>query len=94
MLLLLPFSRNLAESELYGLTIASTGTRVPAKSLVSNGVMRMGPKVDAVVIRTDSATSPLAMYVATLQDWRTRTLGASESWSIRTAPGVDQLVKR
>lgn len=48
------------------LTLASTGTRVPARVLVSSGVIMMAPSVEAVVIRTDRATSPCAMYVATL----------------------------
>ncbi len=48
------------------LTTASTGTSVPARVLVSSGVMMIAPRVDAVVIRTDRATSPCAMYVATL----------------------------
>jgi hypothetical protein len=39
---------------------------VPARTLVSSGVMTMAPRVDAVVMSTDSATSPCAMYVATL----------------------------
>ena len=47
-------------------TLASTGTSVPANVLVRRGVMTIAPKVDAVVIRTESATSPCAMYVATL----------------------------
>lgn len=34
---------------------------------MSRGVMKMAPSVEAVVIRTDSATSPCAMYVATLE---------------------------
>ena len=33
---------------------------------MSRGVMKMAPTVLAVVISTDSATSPCAMYVATL----------------------------
>ncbi len=49
-----------------GRTMASTGTRVPASIFVRSGVMKMAPSVDAVVISTDSATSPCAMYVATL----------------------------
>ena len=40
----------------------------PAKVLVNRGVMTMAPRVDAVVIRTDKATSPWAMYVATFED--------------------------
>jgi len=46
--------------------MALTGTRVPASIFVRSGVMKMAPSVDAVVISTDSATSPCAMYVATL----------------------------
>lgn len=42
---------------------ASTGTMVPRRNLHSSGVMKMAPSVVAVVIITDSATSPLAMYV-------------------------------
>ena len=68
MLLLLPFSRNLAESELYGLTIASTGTRVPAKSLVSNGVMRMAPKVD---VSSLGQTAQRPHWQCTLRHWKT-----------------------
>ena len=30
--------------------------------------MMMAPRVEAVVISTDKATSPCAMYVATLED--------------------------
>ena len=40
---------------------ASTGTSVPASTLVSSGVITIAPSVDAVVISTESATSPLAM---------------------------------
>ena len=50
-------------------TVASTGTRVPARTLVSSGVMKIAPRVEAVVISTESATSPCAMYVATLEAW-------------------------
>ena len=42
---------------------ASTGTTVPSRLLHSNGVMKMAPSVVAVVINTDKATLPLAMYV-------------------------------
>jgi hypothetical protein len=40
---------------------ASTGTRVPARVLVRRGVMTIAPSVDAVVMRTESATSPCAI---------------------------------
>ena len=46
-------------------TLASTGTIAPAKTFTSSGVITIAPTVDAVVISTDSATSPCAMYVAT-----------------------------
>ena len=52
-------------------TTASTEMRAPARVLVSRGVMIIAPRVEAVVMRTDSATSPCAMYVATLEDCRT-----------------------
>lgn len=47
------------------LTQASTGTRVPARTRVRVGVMMMAPRVEAVVMSTDNATSPWAMKVAT-----------------------------
>lgn len=50
------------------LTLASTAIMAPAKVLVNRGVMTIAPRVDAVVIRTDKATSPCAMYVATFED--------------------------
>lgn len=40
------------------LTQASTGTRVPARTRVRVGVMMMAPRVEAVVMSTDKATSP------------------------------------
>jgi len=40
---------------------ASTGTRVPAGVVVWRGVMTIAPSVDAVVMRTESATSPCAI---------------------------------
>ena len=53
---------NPLEHKSYSLhTLASTGTRVPARVLVRRGVMMMAPSVDAVVIRTERATSPCAM---------------------------------
>ena len=42
---------------------ASTGTMAPRMSLQRRGVMKMAPTVVTVVISTDRATSPLAMYV-------------------------------
>ena len=42
---------------------ASTGTTVPRTALQSRGVMKMAPIVVAVVMRTERATLPLAMYV-------------------------------
>lgn len=59
--------------------MASTGTSVPAKILVNSGVIAMAPMVDAVVMSTDSATSPLAMYVATLEDWCETKLNQEDS---------------
>ena len=50
------------------LTLASTSIMAPAKVLVKSGVMTIAPKVEAVVISTDKATSPCAMYVATFED--------------------------
>lgn len=44
----------------------STGTTVPRTSLAMSGVMKMHPMVVEVVITTESATSPLAMYVQRL----------------------------
>jgi hypothetical protein len=41
--------------------MASTGTMVPRRNLQSRGVMKMAPRVVAVVIMTERATSPLAM---------------------------------
>lgn len=42
------------------------GMMAPASTLVSRGVMTEAASVEAVVIRTDSATSPYATNVATL----------------------------
>ena len=53
-------------------TLASTGTRAPARTFTSSGVITIAPTVDAVVISTDSATSPWAMYVATFDAWHNR----------------------
>ena len=46
---------------------ASTGTTAPKRDLQINGVMKMAPIVVAVVINTDKATFPLAMYVQRLE---------------------------
>ena len=46
----------------------------PAKVLVNRGVMTIAPRVDAVVISTDKATSPCAMYVATFEDCKQETV--------------------
>ena len=51
-------------------TTASTEMSAPARVLVSRGVITIAPRVEAVVMRTDNATSPCAMYVATLEDCR------------------------
>ena len=40
---------------------ASTGTTAPKRVLHRKGVMKMAPKVVAVVMRTERATFPLAM---------------------------------
>ena len=45
---------------------ASTGTRVPTRSCVSNGVATAAARVLTVVIMTLSATSALARNVTTL----------------------------
>ena len=45
---------------------ASTGTTAPKSPLHKSGVMKIAPRVVAVVMRTDSATLPLAMYVQRL----------------------------
>ena len=42
---------------------ASTGTIAPRRSCESSGVMKIAPSVVTVVIITESATSPRAMYV-------------------------------
>mmetsp|Transcript_48969 Transcript_48969/g.122724 ORF Transcript_48969/g.122724 Transcript_48969/m.122724 type:complete len:275 (-) Transcript_48969:570-1394(-) len=42
---------------------ASSATLVPSRALHRRGVAKMAPMVVAVVISTDSATSPRAMYV-------------------------------
>ena len=55
-----------------GCTLASTAIMAPARVLVNRGVMTIAPKVDAVVMSTDSATSPCAMYVATFEDCRVK----------------------
>ena len=46
---------------------ASTGTTAPKKALQRMGVMKMAPIVVAVVMRTDKATFPLAIYVHKLE---------------------------
>lgn len=56
------------------LTLASTAIMAPARVFVNRGVMTIAPRVDAVVIRTDKATSPWAMYVATFEDCRQKTM--------------------
>ena len=55
-----------------GCTLASTAIMAPARVLVNRGVMTIAPKVDAVVMSTDNATSPCAMYVATFEDCNKR----------------------
>lgn len=47
--------------------VASTGTMVPSTKDASSGVMNVTPTVVAVVMMTDNATSPLAMYVHKLE---------------------------
>ena len=42
--------------------MASTSTTAPSANLQIKGVMKMHPTVVAVVMSTDNATSPLAMY--------------------------------
>ena len=48
---------------------ASTGTSAPSRSFAMRGVMKMAPTVVTVVMSTESATSPLAMYVQRLDAW-------------------------
>lgn len=49
----------------------------PANVLVNSGVMTIAPRVDAVVISTDKATSPCAMYVATFEDCKHSASGST-----------------
>lgn len=53
----------------FTMPIASTDTTVPSTILAIKGVMKIVPTVVAVVIITERATSPLAMYVHKLEAW-------------------------
>ena len=46
---------------LIAIPAASTGTTVPSMDLHRTGVMKMAPRVVAVVMRTERATLPFAM---------------------------------
>lgn len=50
----------------YAIPAASTGTTAPSNPLQRSGVITIAPRVVAVVIKTDKATLPLAMYVQRL----------------------------
>lgn len=68
--------------------MALTGTNVPARILVSRGVIKIAPKVEHVVISTDRATSPLPMKVATLEACVSETRFAILA-AVRVAHDVD-----
>ena len=57
--------------------------RYKPHTLQSSGVIKMAPIVVHVVMRTESATSPLAMYVHRLEAWpplMEPTVGEREVW--------------
>jgi len=65
---------------------ASTGTTAPKSVLQIRGVMKIAPIVVAVVMMTDNATLPLAMYVHKFEAWPplilpTRTIPANNAAS-------------
>ena len=58
--------------------------RYKPHTLHSSGVIKMAPIVVQVVMRTESATSPLAMYVHRLEAWPPLiepTVGEREVWN-------------